>query len=60
MINHSSISQGQLQEYISISNPITPLYNFIIISEGSCSICGKLDHMSKKMSNEGLVNPTIC
>ena len=48
MINHSRISQGQLQEYISVSNPITPLYNCLLISEGSCSICGKLDHISEK------------
>ena len=53
MINNSRMSQGQLQECISVSNPITYLYNFLLISEGSCSICGKLDHISEKYQMKG-------
>ena len=53
MINHSRMSQGRLQEYISVSNPTTPLYNLLLISEGSYSICGKLDHISEKCQMKG-------
>ena len=44
------MSREQLHECISVLNPITPLYNLLLISEGSCSICGKLDHINEKCS----------